>query len=588
MVSLSARSINRARARRLERRRRRAAGAVAATIVALGAAAAPASAKTFTVENLDDSGPGSLRDAVAQANADSGADRIAFARGVRGEITLTSGEIAIDAALTIAGPGADALTVSGDANADDVHDGADSRVFHVRPDATGAKGDAVTISGIAVAEGFSGSGQGGGILAEYADLTLAGVALSGNRSDNRGGGIYAGGSRLTIADSVLAGNASAGPGGGLYADDDGEVASPTGLTVRNSTLSENVAGSNGGGLYVDNQVDSVLVSHSALVGNGAVGDGGGILLSGPDAGPALIVDSTISGNAATRGGGAYVRNEYDAKVRIDNSTVADNSARTSGGGIFRRGVDDPARRGRDVTGLSSTIVAENSAPEGTDLDQAKGADGAFVVGHSLVGTTTGAAIDPDPHASNQLNVRARLEPLAENGGPTPTMLPAATSPAIDAGVANGLAHDQRGERRTIDHGAARDGAASDGSDIGAVELADPRVSAAVVKARTEQRQRATRVSVKLKAGAGERVTVEAGGRVESGKTFELMPAQAVAKPGGRRTLALRLKRAASGRVLGALAAGERARATIEVTLTDAAGNVTTKRLRIRLAPGGKH
>ncbi len=43
---------------------------------------------TFTVMNLNDSGPGSLRAAIA-----SGDDTIAFAKGLHGTITLTSGEL---------------------------------------------------------------------------------------------------------------------------------------------------------------------------------------------------------------------------------------------------------------------------------------------------------------------------------------------------------------------------------------------------------------------------------------------------------------------------------------------------------------
>src|SRR5699024_2976867 len=116
--------------------------------------------------------------------------------------------------------------------------------------------------------------------------------------------------------------------------------------------------------------------------------------------------------------------DYDVRVGIDNSTVAANSARTSGGGVFRRGVDDPSRPGRDRVGLSSTIVADNDAPQGADLAEPRGADGEFVIGHSLIGTTDDATVDPAPHGSNQLNVEARLRPLADNGGPTPTMLPA--------------------------------------------------------------------------------------------------------------------------------------------------------------------
>src|SRR5712691_5654289 len=67
---------------------------------------------TFTVLNLLDSGPDSLRAAVSAANANPGADAIDFA--TTGTIALTSGELDITDSLTINGPGASDLTVSGE------------------------------------------------------------------------------------------------------------------------------------------------------------------------------------------------------------------------------------------------------------------------------------------------------------------------------------------------------------------------------------------------------------------------------------------------------------------------------------------
>ena len=68
---------------------------------------------TFTVDNLADSGPGSLRAAITAANANPGADVIAFAHGLRGTVALTSGELGITDDLRIDGPGAGRLAVSG-------------------------------------------------------------------------------------------------------------------------------------------------------------------------------------------------------------------------------------------------------------------------------------------------------------------------------------------------------------------------------------------------------------------------------------------------------------------------------------------
>src|SRR5262245_64683427 len=68
---------------------------------------------TFTVLNLADSGPGSLRAAVLVANTSPGADVIDFAPGLTGTIALTSGQLNITDALTIDGSGARVLAVSG-------------------------------------------------------------------------------------------------------------------------------------------------------------------------------------------------------------------------------------------------------------------------------------------------------------------------------------------------------------------------------------------------------------------------------------------------------------------------------------------
>src|SRR5690349_5726500 len=67
----------------------------------------------FTVMNLDDSGEGSLRDAIDQANMNPGADSIVFQDELTGTITLTSGQLTIFDDLTITGPGIFSITVDG-------------------------------------------------------------------------------------------------------------------------------------------------------------------------------------------------------------------------------------------------------------------------------------------------------------------------------------------------------------------------------------------------------------------------------------------------------------------------------------------
>src|SRR6185436_5586456 len=81
--------------------------------IALTTATKRVSAANFTVTNRDDSGDGSRRQAILDANANAGADTIDFQDELSGPITLTPGELQITDDLTITGPGIFSITVSG-------------------------------------------------------------------------------------------------------------------------------------------------------------------------------------------------------------------------------------------------------------------------------------------------------------------------------------------------------------------------------------------------------------------------------------------------------------------------------------------
>src|SRR6266513_5857108 len=111
----------------------------------------------ITVTNTNDSGPGSLRQALADAN---NGDTINFA--VTGTIGLTSGELLVANSITISGPGAGNLAMNGNAN---------SRVFHI------GSGQTVTIADLTIT-----NGAGGGIYNDHAVLTLNDCTITGNSS----------------------------------------------------------------------------------------------------------------------------------------------------------------------------------------------------------------------------------------------------------------------------------------------------------------------------------------------------------------------------------------------------------------------
>jgi hypothetical protein len=214
------------------------------------------------------------------------------------------------------------------------------------------------------------------------------------------------------------------------------------------------------------------------------GIGGGLYWQAAQRDQGLSVEnSTISGNQSSgAGAGAYLfaYSDYDGTamasfgtgpVSFRNSTIASNTASgavSSGGGLFENGYTQASATDPAAVGLSSTIVAGNTP---TDLGVA-GTSSGFDAGNSLVqGDVTGIPFTQNPAGSNVLGANPQLGPLKDNGGPTDTHLPGAGSPAIDAGVANGLSTDQRGTGfpRTINDPNVADHSGSDGTDIGAVE-----------------------------------------------------------------------------------------------------------------------
>ena len=124
---------------------------------------------TITVTYTNDSGGGSLRQALADAND---GDTINFSLITPATITLTSGELLVNKSVTISGPGADQLSVNGNAS---------SRVFHISP------GKTVTISDLTITNGYAYQASGGGIYNEYATLTINNCIISGNSASGGGG-----------------------------------------------------------------------------------------------------------------------------------------------------------------------------------------------------------------------------------------------------------------------------------------------------------------------------------------------------------------------------------------------------------------
>ena len=157
---------------------------------------------TFLVTNIADSGGGSLRDAIGQANANPGSDMVAFDGTVFNSpqtIHLSSGPLKLtDAATTtVSGPGANLLSISGDKK---------SRVFY-------SYYGSAELSGLTITGGSAGAGAG---LFNYGGTTtLSNCTVSGNSANFSGGGVSTYYGTTTLTNCTVSGN-SAQFGGGVY------------------------------------------------------------------------------------------------------------------------------------------------------------------------------------------------------------------------------------------------------------------------------------------------------------------------------------------------------------------------------------
>ena len=395
----------------------------------LCAAVMSTQAANITVTNTNDNGPGSLRQALADAN---NGDTIDIA--VAGTIGLTTGELPVTRSITISGPGAQNLTINGNNQ---------SRVFHI------ASGQTVTISGLTIANGHA-SDYGGGIYNDHAVLVLNNCVINGNSAANIGGGIHNDGfndghATLQINNSLITNNT----GGGIY--NDAIQAGTATSVITGSTLSKN----NGDAInnhgwsctFCGNGTTSAEIIDSSITNNSrAIYSDTGWQNCGSDCPVTVsITNSTISGN------GDGVRNSTGSDTVVCNSTISDN-----GSGIYNY-------NGARFASVYSTTMSNN----GVEIQNFNAPVFVFMSntifkvspgGHSIVndfGTVTseGYNVSSDDGGGylnatgDQINTDPILGPLQDNGGPTFTRALLRSSPAINTGDPNFTPppwYDQRG------------------------------------------------------------------------------------------------------------------------------------------------
>jgi hypothetical protein len=376
-----------------------------------------AHAASATVTTLDDSGPGSLRQAIADA---APGDTISFA--VAGTINLTTAELLIEKDLTISGPGAASLSISGGRTPT----GGGVRVFNNTAH--------LTITGLTIRDGVSGAfARGGGIW-------------------NQATGV------LEIANSVFASNLGY-QGGAIYNDPGGSVA------IRDTTFSSNAGGApadgNGGTIYNDGPGGVVSISGSLFEFN-TTHDNGSALYN---LGSATIVNSTFAFNQA----GLSTLTNAGGTLEINNATIANNVSNGRPGSGLAAGK-------KSSTTVQNSILASNFAQGGTKPNDNSQCDGPITSGgHNIVGflgSCNWAAAASDQLGTDVAPINPLLGPLQNNGGATLTMLPLPGSPAIDAGDPAAPGSGGSACAPTDQRGSARPafGQAAPTCDIGAAEV----------------------------------------------------------------------------------------------------------------------
>ena len=422
-----------------------------------GTPSTPSPRTALVVVNCNDSGSGSLRDAVSHAVDGDTIDLTQLSCSV---ISLSTGAIVIGAQdLTLHGPGADALSINSAGqpgsgvlynvvggtlkvqglsisfgrkygSSGTVHGGCIFSLGNVELDNTHVYACTTRSDG-------SNAGAGGGVYAQgnvkLVNSVVEQAGVTTNGGDAKGGGVFAGGA-LTLAYSTITycrvATVGNGQGGGAYVGGS--------LLAKYSTISGNLVDevtlSSGGGLHTN---ADVAILWSTISGNHAHVGGGLYLGHGAAGDTAQIVDSTISGNTAAAAGGAVA----NLPLSLYSSTIAFNTIPFQSGGII--GYEQSAGLGlrSSPVRIDSSIIAGNMALGVPDVPRDVGGEVTVTVSGSndLINYIAQGA------PAGTINADPLLGPLRNNGGPTATRALLPGSPAIDAGNnTRSLSTDQRG------------------------------------------------------------------------------------------------------------------------------------------------
>ena len=321
----------------------------------------------YVVTSTADSGPGSLRQAVADDV--SGDEPIEFASSLAGQTITLLSPIEITHNLTITGPGSSELSLSG---------GKATELFVI-------ESGAVSISGLTLANGLAVQG---GAIENSGNLAISNCTFSNNVAQNNpslypnvdsAGGAIANlaGATLLVTGSTFTGNEAKGVSAS------GNNANAVGGAI------ENAAGTTLSG------TSDTFDANSAVGGASGGGFGGAI----DNAGTATFVNSTIEQNSIASGSGtppaflgAGINNEAGGTLAITNTIVSSNTGgndlanagTVTGPDIIGLPTINPAAAPVTLTGLSSNDSTSSSSGANDLWTISSGPGQQIVTGQDLV------------------------------------------------------------------------------------------------------------------------------------------------------------------------------------------------------------
>lgn len=362
----------------------------------------------LTVTNLNNSGVGSLRNAIANANS---LDNINF-DNLAGNIDI-SRELTITKSLSINGSNGDITIDGGNAcRIFNISDGTSSlldvaitnlTVTNAKNSVTGdnAWGGAIynsenlnlsdmTISNNTVSASpqlpstSTRYGYGGGICHTTGTMTITNCTVNTNTATGtnadtvecrgQGGGICVKSGSAAIVDSIISDNTATGETNTLGDGGAMMIGGIDGLLIDNCLVKNNCSDDRGGGIYINNPgTNAIIINDSTLSNNSSI-YGGGICFIGGDGDEINISNCDISNNSNSSlgvayGGGCYfsTTNEAVASILMMNSTMSGNKAFSTagqsayGGGVFLSKNTSTATTGIQLTITNCTIAGANEA-----------------------------------------------------------------------------------------------------------------------------------------------------------------------------------------------------------------------------------